>query len=133
MLSVLVPDLNDKNATPDVLGGCTVRHALQTLGTNWGRDMIHKDTWTNAAMNEARDVMIRGYGVVFDDVRFDNEAEAILNAGGVIIRINRPGVAQMAHASELGVSDHLITTTIDNNSSEADLRDKILSAFNWLN
>lgn len=130
MLRVLVPDLDDKEARPEILGGHTVRHALQTLGTNWGRDMIHKDIWTRAAMLSALQHLDENPdgGVVFDDVRFDNEARAILDAGGVIFRIVRPGIQQMAHESEQGLSSELVTASFNNVSSPADLTAKILCA-----
>ena len=56
--------------------------------------------------------------VVFDDVRFDNEAEAILARGGRVFRLIRPTLGAVGgaegHASERGVSDHLITNEIVN-------------------
>lgn len=84
-----------------ILGGKTPRHAMQTLGTEWGRALIHSDLWVNAAMEMAADVLDHGGRVVIDDMRFGNEVKAVKSNGGIIIRINRPGVGPVnAHTSE---------------------------------
>ena len=38
--------------------------------------------------------------IIIDDVRFLNEAEAIRDAGGIVVRIIRPGLTAMDHESE---------------------------------
>jgi hypothetical protein len=38
--------------------------------------------------------------IIIDDVRFLNEAEAIKDAGGIVVRIIRPGLYTMNHESE---------------------------------
>jgi hypothetical protein len=38
--------------------------------------------------------------IIIDDVRFTNEAEAIKDAGGIVVRIIRPGLTPMNHESE---------------------------------
>lgn len=108
MLSALgVPDIyyNMKDEPVPELCGVSTRRAMQSLGTEWGRGMIHTELWVRAAMRRAmrqRDVDL----VVFDDVRFDNEARAIREQGGIVIRVVRPGVVNTdTHASEAGVSD----------------------------
>lgn len=67
----------------DLLCGATPRHAMQTLGTEWGRKMIGEDLWVRLwrASIESLD------RVVVDDVRFANEAQAVRDAGGVVIRV----------------------------------------------
>lgn len=117
MLLALGVSSHDKEACPPVLCGQTVRHALQTLGTEWGRQMIGSDIWVNAAMEHARHRL----PVVFDDVRFENEARAIRQAGGKVIRILRPGTRQMDHASEAGIPASLIDLTLENIGTAEDL------------
>lgn len=79
------------------LNGATPRHAMQTLGTDWGRALLCENLWCDAAM---RDVHI-GDRVVFDDVRFQNEADAVRAQGGIVMRLTRPGVDRNSgHASE---------------------------------
>lgn len=92
----------DLKETPcAILGGKTPRHAMQTLGTEWGRALIHSDLWVNAAMEVVADVLDHGGRVVIDDMRFGNEAEAVRSRGGAIIHISRPGVGPVnAHPSE---------------------------------
>lgn len=38
--------------------------------------------------------------IIIDDVRFTNEAEAIRDVGGIVVRIIRPGLTPMNHESE---------------------------------
>lgn len=73
-----------------LLGGRTPRHAMITLGTEWGRQMIHPDLWINA-WNERLSRLPPGKSVVVEDCRFGNEAAAIRAYGGVLIRLHRAG------------------------------------------
>lgn len=75
----------DLKETPcGLLGGRTPRQAMQTLGTEWGRDMIAPDLWTRITMQGVRVALRSGGRVVIDDVRFASEAAAIRSEGGVI-------------------------------------------------
>ena len=90
-----------KETPSAILGGKTPRFAMQTLGTEWGRALIHSNLWVMAAMDRAETTMRSGQSVCIDDVRFPNEVEAIKAAGGTVIRITRAGVGpQSSHASE---------------------------------
>lgn len=90
----------------DVLGGKTPRHAMQTLGTEWGRDLIDPDLWVNVAMEAAWRLTDEGGKVVLDDCRFLNEAAAVRAEGGMIAEVIRPGVGpQSGHASENQIPD----------------------------
>jgi hypothetical protein len=95
----------DLKEVPTVyLNGQTPRYAMQTLGTDWGRALISESLWADAAVRD-----VTGHAV-FDDVRFDNEAEAIRSRGGVIIEIRRPGVGPVNnHVSERPPApDHVV-------------------------
>lgn len=84
-----------------LLGGKTPRHAMQTLGTEWGRNLIHSNLWLSAAMTKVNTALSEGRSVCLDDCRFPNEVEAVRAAGGIIIRITRAGVGpQSNHVSE---------------------------------
>lgn len=75
----------------------TPRHAMQTLGTDWGRALICENLWADAALRDLHPAI----SYVFDDVRFDNEADAIRKAGGKIVRLHRSGVERTSdHPSE---------------------------------
>lgn len=122
MLEVLVPPGTDKTDCPPLLQGQTYRKALQTLGTDWGRQMIGEQIWCDAAMHMADALLASGKDVVIDDVRFNNEAEAIINRGGSIFRVLRPGLEVMEHASEKGVDNCYVRTAIHNEASVGALR-----------
>jgi len=65
-----------KECACDVLCGQTPRHAMITLGTEWGRDMIGKDIWVNALNREMLYKIDSGVTkFVIDDVRFLSEAK----------------------------------------------------------
>lgn len=92
----------DRKETPcELLGGKTPRYAMQTIGTEWGRDLIASDLWIRA-FNAALAKVPEGVPVVVDDCRFPNEADAIVAAGGVLVRVVRPGAGAGAagHSSE---------------------------------
>ena len=83
------------------LEGKTPRHAMQTLGTEWGRDAIHKALWVNAAMDRVKRLMSKGEKVVIDDCRFASEAAAVHEAGGIVVMIERDGLFNVpTHQSE---------------------------------
>lgn len=87
------------------------RRALQTIGTDWGRDLINKDLWLLCAER----AISNSPNLVISDVRFDNEASLIRSRGGFIISISRSDAQEIAeHVSESGVSDNLIDMTIEN-------------------
>lgn len=91
----------------------TVRRALQWIGTDLFRDKFHPNCWTNALMNEYKwdnESLTEGWrptyynpdnsggdieaeplmpNWVITDVRFSNEVKAIVDRGGIIIRVNR--------------------------------------------
>lgn len=118
MLSHILPAGNwlgarKEDQLPDFPRGITARSLLQSLGTEWGR-AIDPDIWVKAAM---RDIYSGPWSqpVIFDDVRFANEAEAIRNAGGKIYRVSRKGfeVSADSHVSELGLPAGLIDGEIE--------------------
>jgi hypothetical protein len=86
-----------------LLDGKTPRHAMQTLGTEWGRELIGSELWIRAWGRAAAQFLDRGLPIVVDDVRFANEAAAIWSRHGMLVRIDRPGsgsASGAAHASE---------------------------------
>lgn len=87
-----------KEVPCELLGGKTPRYAMQTIGTEWGRNLIHPDLWISAWRHACRDHP----NIVADDVRFANEAATIHAMGGFVYRIVRASTvaASDAHASE---------------------------------
>lgn len=89
-----------KETDMGVLSGRSSRFAQQTLGTEWGRDIMDTNFWVNAWAERVE--MLRGSGVavVTDDCRFDNEAEMIRQMGGTIIGLEGRGIQVGDHPSE---------------------------------
>lgn len=109
-----------KEAPCKMLGGKSPRYAMQTLGTEWGRDLIHPDIWVEAWLATMPQ---NAPGVVADDVRFPNERLAIRRLGGLVVEIARPGIEGGDHASE--VIDFQTDRIVINNGSIRDLQDRL--------
>lgn len=80
------------------LSGQTPRWAMQTLGTEWGRNLIANDLWVDATIRRA----VASDQVVITDCRFPNEKEAIEKVGGVVLGITADWITPMEgeHESE---------------------------------
>jgi hypothetical protein len=117
----VAPDLVDRKVDGDLkrapcpfLGGRTPTLAQQTLGTEWGRELIAPDLWLAAWDREARRRLAEGApAIVNDSVRFENGAAAIRALGGRVIHLKgrRDPRVEATHASESGVLADLV---IDN-------------------
>lgn len=70
------------------LCGKTNRYALQTLGTDWGRKLIGEDVWLRYWEYTHEPFIHNNKPLVVDDVRFTNEAERIVELGGIVIWID---------------------------------------------
>lgn len=93
----------------DLLCGKTPRHAMVTLGTEWGRDMIGAEFWTSLWEEEVCAHINSGLNVVVDDCRFPNELEVVKRRGGIAWRIVRPdhdGSSLPGHRSEGALAAH---------------------------
>lgn len=89
-----------------------VRRLLQKFGTEAGRKIHGDDCWI--------DLLFRSWdnetSLVITDCRFNNEAEAVRARGGLVVRIDRPGLEPLpgGHASEAGVSPALVDIVVFN-------------------
>lgn len=121
VLGVTKEQLSDpvlKEQPCDALLGNTPRWGMQSLGTNWAREMIHPDIWVRLAALRLEKAKAEGKAVVLDDCRFDNEAEVWRAAGGTVIEITRSGLDyNRDHPSEAGLSRHLISCSVSNDST----------------
>lgn len=100
----------------------SVRDFLQKLGTDAIRDNLHENTWVNATMADYSGES----NWIITDTRFPNEAEAIKKAGGIVIRINRPGVQPInPHPSETSLDDWGFDAVINNDGDVADIVHKV--------
>lgn len=103
-------------------GHMTVREFLQRIGTNAIREQLHPNAWVNAIMSE----YTTRSNWVFADTRFKNEAQAIKERGGIIIRINRKGVGPINdHPSEIELDDWEFDHIIENNGSIDELVEQV--------
>lgn len=93
------------------------RRLLQLLGTECGRECIGPDVW----VDQWRALLPgRGY-VIVDDVRFRNEAEAVVSGCGHLFELSRSGVAYSGHASERGLPPDVSRVQIGNSLGLAEL------------
>lgn len=107
----------------------TSRYALQTLGTEWGRN-CYPDVWASLGVRRALahlDEHPHDF-VVITDCRHLNEAKAVRAAGGQVWRIVRPGAGiGTAHPSEAeqqsGAFLACVDVTIHNDDTLEHLRD----------
>ena len=76
-------DRNEKAVPIPQAGGKTLRYLLQTLGTDWGRDMVDEGVWC--------DRLFRKWGaepyLAIDDLRFQNEYDTAVAKGALIVRV----------------------------------------------
>ena len=84
-------------------GAPTARRLLQTIGTEWGRGCVHPDLWTCIAMCDVGLALREGADIiVFDDVRFEEEAQAIRDSGGVVVHVFRTDEARARAEAKSG-------------------------------
>ena len=106
----------------------TVGQILQQLGTEVMRDNFDSDVWVKSTLSEIKrdeetDIFIIG------DCRFENEANAIKNSGGILFRINgdpanirKNSTRDLNHASETSLDNYdKFDYIMENNSTIDDL------------
>jgi len=117
-----------KEVPTPLLGGKTPRHAMQTLGTEWGRALISDSIWVDATLRAALQVPL----VVIPDVRFPNEVKAIQDHGGLVVRITRAGAVVDDHDSERFIDELEVDFELENDGTVEDLHDKVIHSLNVL-
>jgi hypothetical protein len=101
-----------------------IRPLLQKLGTEVGRSLFGENFWVNIALESVEKAGVEN--AVFADVRFKNEAQAIKDAGGILIRISRPGFGPANnHISETEMVDYPVDYHINNSADLAKLSSKV--------
>lgn len=109
------------------------RKLLQLLGTEWGRQHIKESLWLDLWKDTVSRVLkIYDDSIIItcDDVRFDNEAQAVKELGGIVIEIisdksqNRIDTTQgiSNHKSEAGVDKQYIDFVVHNNGTVEELK-----------
>ena len=118
----------DEKGVTDPRYGKTPRELLQTLGTQWGRDMVGRDVWV-----EAMAARIGPAGrVVIPDVRFENEADMVRRRRGRVLHIKGRGGIDGDHASEPGVELMRGDAVVWNGGTVSELYDRIDAVFDSL-
>ena len=100
---------------PHIVKEFTAREVLQRYGTEAHRKVFGDDFWVDQAMvtydaNQERNKFL----FYVTDCRFSNEALAVLNRGGVVVRVTGANEETGTHASETPLPNEYITFDIDN-------------------
>lgn len=119
-----------KEVPHEAFCGRTPRHAMQTLGTEWGRMMIGPKMWTNLFRKMAG----RHEKVATTDLRFLNEGEVLeeIKAEGVdvdkvrIVPRNNAGKLDL-HASEVELYSIGVNHVVQNDGTVEELQQKLLA------
>lgn len=134
VLSALNPYIGSKERLWDALAWgwdaaksrAEVRSLLQRLGTTAGRKVFGESFWVDRLFESPSSGR-----VVISDVRFPNEATAIKDRGGIVVRVTRPGVGPAnPHISERALDGFEFDLTVPNAGTIADLEpwaDKVLA------
>lgn len=151
MLAAIGVDCSNRatKELPHPVFGVSPRRMAQTLGTEWGRDLINPDIWLLCAdrfITDIHDIKARlsspgrvcdddwwaklnAEGVVITDCRFQNEAAFIAQRGGAIWHVQRHGIqAVEAHSSEAGLDVYPGDVVIRNDGTLADLAQRVAEA-----
>ena len=99
----------------------TPRRFLQLVGTEFGRNLIHPHLWVRSCLRR-----VEGHAnVVISDCRFGNEARAIRERGGIVVRLNGRGVLADKHISEVPLNASLVDFEVDNSGDIGWLHDQL--------
>jgi ABC-type oligopeptide transport system ATPase subunit len=120
----------------------TYREFLQKLGTEAMREGLHTNVWVNALFADYKPTQMvssfpppateeeyiaqQGYpNWIITDMRFPNEMEAVVEKGGITIRVVRPGTVTGEHPSEIALDGHTMHYEIINDGTIEDLVEKV--------
>lgn len=106
-------DCDDRNRKeqPGLLG-VSYRRGMQAVGTELVRNQLAtvlpeigtEGFWIQHMRRTIERYWQEGKRVVITDVRFEDEADAIIELGGLLVFVDRPGVSTLdGHSSETGV------------------------------
>lgn len=103
--------------------GKSPRQMAQTLGTEWGRELVHPQLWVLMAQRRWEAAQVAGEDLVITDVRFENEMLWVKAQGGQVIALDRAAAtAVSAHASEQFDISSVADIVITNNGTINSLR-----------
>lgn len=103
----------------------TPRRIMQTLGTDWGREAVACDLWTQVGIAKVNSL---DDDVVVDDLRFPNEYAELRKLGAFMVRVVRPGISGPAAGSsryEGLLDNHEFDYVLVNDGTLEDLRSRV--------
>jgi hypothetical protein len=113
-----------KEQNIDVIGA-SYRKLARTLGTEWGRNLIHPDVWVNIAEQK---IIHTEAPICIDDLRFPNELELLRRHDFALVKVVRDVSRSDADSHKSDVSlrdfdswDHVI----ENNGTLEELCSKV--------
>jgi len=117
-----------KEAPTPLFEGHDPRWALQTLGTEWGRQKLGSNLWTHHLLSRLSS--LDADRIVVDDVRMDNEAEALRYSEWAhqtrIWEVHALGQQARRHphmhASEYGINELLVDASIQHDFTMAEMQ-----------
>lgn len=104
-----------------LLLGRTPRHAMESLGTGWARDNMHPQFWIGHFALQTANMPF----IICDDVRFQNEVEAMTELGGKVYRLIVPG-REPRVPTDFKVQELTGVTDLDNNFINGGVTTKML-------
>jgi hypothetical protein len=131
MLAQIGVDLNDPywDARKDdviPLLGVSPRRLMQTLGTEWGQNLVRGDIWVIMAQDR---FLRSGVGMIVTDVRFEHEANWIRESGGRIVHLTGRAREVEEHSSEAKLDIDPADFVLNNSGSREDLQDNLKAMF----
>jgi hypothetical protein len=125
--AVVVCNLANEEPTKVISG----REFFQHAGTEMGRELFGASFWAELLLPADEDARARNFspdpihiGTV-SDLRFQNEAVRIIECGGEIWKIDRPGHEPDGHASEVPLEARFIDMTVTNDGDLLDLKQEV--------
>ena len=118
--------------------GRSPRTLLQTLGTEWGRELVAPDLWLRVAERRIEQIkaappILHVAGIVVSDIRYENEADWLRGLGGKVWLIKRNtrhtlNGATATHSSEQHIPTEMGEPRIYNFGTLDDLYDQVTEA-----
>lgn len=121
--------LNDRNVKSSKIPwlGISYRQLLQQFGEGI-RTTVNKNFWVNSLLTQYD----KSKNWIISDVRHIEEANAILDLGGTLIRVYRPGLDTGNHISEIGLDCYNnFNYIIKNNGTLEDLFNTVYNLPIW--
>lgn len=101
--------------------GVTTRYLMQTLGTEYGREIVHRDVWVIATLNN----LDPDKNYVIDDMRFPNEYTRLQELGFVMVKLVGRGQLTNQHQSEGQLDNYDFDYIIENSGTVGELLAKV--------